>query len=241
MNNVTSVHFTQAIQKTIWRDIKQLDKNLDRIWNSIHMNKTEQEVLMFLSQRSFGVLGASWWKVKNIAAQIGKSVRMVGYALSNLEKKRIIKRESVMRAKGGNSSNIIYILPFFRDCRPQIADRSSLEKPLSARGDQGNSEGETATFEKQDNFNIDIGVNRERLFDLFLWKIGDKKVKYGSAYVEKAINTLFSYAESLISAEKRRQAVESGQVKIYNWLDSESEQINQSMPIEFPFYDWLEE
>jgi hypothetical protein len=240
MKNVQSIHLMRANEFRIWKSNDQLDKNIDRIWKRVHMNKTEQEILTFISQRSFGVLGTSWWKVKNIAEKVKKSVRMVGYALTSLEEKGVIRRVPVMKKSGGNSSNIIVILPY---CRPWIADRGGYSITDVSKGRSQEQGTETTIYElKQDNINVPT----EKLFKLFSWKIKDKKIKYGSSYVEKAINTLFEYAQTLIESEERQQRMKEilathamaktdRLIPNYNWVTESS-----NMTYQKPTINWLD-
>ncbi|WP_091583641.1 hypothetical protein [Alteribacillus bidgolensis] len=115
--------------KHVFSTVEEMNHHVSHHSEILRRGSTENDVLMFLAERSLTYPRTSWIKVKNIAAAVCKSIRTVGYALKSLEEKKIIQRIPVMReTKGGNSSNLIAILPFSpRVFRPSISYRSSPE------------------------------------------------------------------------------------------------------------------
>ncbi|SFM41084.1 hypothetical protein [Salibacterium qingdaonense] len=230
----SNAHLLEAQKINFYSNIDQLNDNVSVIFKSVHMNQSERNILTFLAQKSLEHIGCSWYKVKNIAKQINKSARMVGYALSSLESKGIISRKAVMRSKsGGNSSNVIVILPatkyLFQNCRPQIADRHNLSNNDNSNQEQSKSDVESVPLEslKQEKYKR---VDDDRLYQLFKYKIQDKSVQYGSSYLEKVMNTVLKEYEDIERRQEysqiQRTKEELPQYPAVNWLDSPIEDTN---------------
>ncbi|MFD2703936.1 hypothetical protein [Salibacterium lacus] len=155
-----------------------------------------------------------------MANRIKKSIRMVNYALSSLESKRIIKRIPVMRPqKGGNSSNVIVILPYY--CTPKIADGDEETKGDTIQPESTKYQSETTVLKsKQEKYICDS----DRLFRLFELKMKDKSVQYGSAYMQKVTDTLLNEYEKV----ERQQE--------YAQIQTPKEELPT-----YPNVNWLEE
>ncbi|MFB5663492.1 helix-turn-helix domain-containing protein [Alteribacillus sp. HJP-4] len=197
------------------------------------MSNTECELLTLLTRYSVKLPGISWLKVKTMAANIGRSQRTINYALASLEKKGIIKRVTVYRVKGGNSSNITVIIPpADTSCRPSLQTAEITETAAAAKETIHNEAVETTTSnQKQEKINIED----DKMYRLFRLKMIDKTVQYGSSYMDKVINTILDekmktdYKKRLHEDRQKRQNHYPGvdwleQLKDINyrtsWLDS---------------------
>ncbi|RSL29715.1 winged helix-turn-helix domain-containing protein [Salibacterium salarium] len=114
MKNIQSAaHVKIAKAYSFFSSMEEMDQHVTGHMETLKSKTTARRILQFLAQHSLTYPGTSWVKVKKIADAVGRSVRTVNYALTFLENKNIIQRVPVMREKkGGNSSNIIAILPF---------------------------------------------------------------------------------------------------------------------------------
>ncbi|MFB4164945.1 hypothetical protein ACE1TI_14215 [Alteribacillus sp. JSM 102045] len=223
----STAHHEAAKKHVSFTTIEEMNNHVIEHIKSVKMNHTEKYILTILVQHSLKYPGVSWIKVKNIAAQIQKSERMTNYALSSLEKKNVIKRVPVMREKtGGNSSNLIVILQAAMsgrsDCRPSFAERApseNLDTPDVSEPDLGT---ESFSFKKRFKQDNKIYISEDHFHKLIqhIWK--DKQVRYGSAYMNKVVETFIKEYEKIEFAkrqlEKRRQS-KRVQVPDYDWLN----------------------
>lgn len=217
-------HLKEAKANSFFATIEEMNHHVSRHSEALRRGSTENDVLMFLAERPLTYPGTSWIKVKNIAGAVCKSVRTVGYALKSLEKKKIIQRIPVMReTKGGNSSNLIAILPFSpRVCRPSVSYRPSPESPVTPGDEPSFFQTESFSLEplKQDR-NIYTSVEKFAWLIECKWK--DKNIQYGSSYMEKVVETLIDEHKKIRYAKKQREFRK------------------QTRHIERPAYDWLNE
>lgn len=225
----SSTHLKAAQTYSYFASIEEMDQHVVLHTKTLKWNSTEHAILLFLAQHSLTYPGTSWVKVKNIAAAIGKSTRTVGYALTSLEQKNIIERIPVMREKrGGNSSNVIAILPFSSsntlECRPSSADRSPSENLAAPAHSPAKSQTEAFSLEsfKQDK-KIYKGIDKFTWLMKCKWK--DKQVRYGSSYMEKVVQTLTDEYEKIMYAKKQRDIRKhSTQIKRpeFDWLNEKN-------------------
>lgn len=93
------------------------------------------------------------------------------------------------------------------------------------------------SFESSNKKQDDIYIENNKLLGLFKWKLKDKEVQHGSTYVQKTIETLFQYAETLLGSQDRANQVQKV-LELYgntgstqpnkpniNWLRGEQEQV----------------
>lgn len=196
------------LNETINEHMKLLKQCSDR--------KHIMKLFQLISEYSCKHVGISWLSNKTMAKSIGVSKRSIQRYTSELEQLNVIKKLPTARDNGkGQTSNTYVILP-------------KITKTHNIKVCHGGCHPKETIFEnlKQDNKYIDSS----KIFQLIEWKLNDKNITHGSAYVEKVINTLFDYAKNLLTSEERQQKVQAVLEKYGNTANS----------VQKPNYDWLE-
>lgn len=215
-------HLNESIRAYMYKYKKQLHDHNKLLAGKQELNATGK-VFKALYTHSVKIKGVSFLSNKSIAAITNLSVRSVKRATKQLQELGVVLKVHTLRKNGSDTSNTYVIKPLLSS----VVD--TLFKPLRTPCHPTLSHLETESF-KQDLKQDDLYKN-DQLLKLFEWKLKDKEVQHGSAYVQKAVDTLFKYAESLIVSEERQQ-------KMYELLETNGMTGGSGS---FPQYDWLNE
>jgi hypothetical protein len=232
-----SIHYQQAVNHRTFNNVENLDKHIRQVLYTFNnqLNDTDKAVLKTVWKHSLDIVGCSWMKVKTIADEVHKSVRAIGYTLTKIEHMRIIKRIPVMRKRGGNSSNIIQILPIPN--LKELPENRTLQTVLADRENSQTTYGcKDVKVKNEDELRVSKYVLKQEkdIYKATLLKFAEYKI---NDIIEKGIlvKNPSSYLMKVFKNEIRK-AEAKRQFKL-DKLKREPQQQKQSEPV--PFYNWL--